>query len=246
MYICPGQVSPVTCIFALDKWVLSRVDLLLASESCHVGSRQVSPVMCMCCICRVTCACGMCFYYSKNSSVVALVEDPIARQVSPVTCLFALGKWVLSRLLWTRESCHVYLRGIYIPRAQATRHTPAWVSHASDICFFGWNIGLFCGDRGLFCCGVQWLLRERCGRVAWPTYALQHTATHCNTLQHIATHCSALQHTAKHCNTLQHTDVTWPTHAWVSHITSPHLWRDNYGTPQQKSPLSPQKSPMFQ
>jgi len=35
-------------------------------------------------------------------------------------------------------------------------------------------------------------------------YALQHTATHCNTLQHSATHCNALQHTATRCNTLQH------------------------------------------
>jgi len=36
-------------------------------------------------------------------------------------------------------------------------------------------------------------------------FALQHTATHCNTLQHIATHCNTLHHTATHCNTLQHT-----------------------------------------
>jgi len=50
------------------------------------------------------------------------------------------------------------------------------------------------------------------------TYALQHTATHCNMLQHTATHCNILQHTTTHwiycttlqrtvthCNTLQHT-----------------------------------------
>ena len=36
-------------------------------------------------------------------------------------------------------------------------------------------------------------------------FALQHTATHCNTLQHTATHCNTLQHTATHRNTLQHT-----------------------------------------
>ena len=38
-------------------------------------------------------------------------------------------------------------------------------------------------------------------------YALQHTATYCNTLQHTATYCNIQQHTATHCNTQQHTAI---------------------------------------
>jgi len=36
-------------------------------------------------------------------------------------------------------------------------------------------------------------------------YALQHTATRCNTLQRTGTHCNTLQYTATHHNILQHT-----------------------------------------
>jgi len=47
--------------------------------------------------------------------------------------------------------------------------------------------------------------------VTTPCNTLQHTATHCNTLRQAATHCNVLQHTATHCNTLRHTATHYTT-----------------------------------
>ena len=52
-----------------------------------------------------------------------------------------------------------------------------------------------------------------CMRVAQCVhYALQHTATHCNTLQHTATCFNTLQHTATRCDMLRHAATCCNTH----------------------------------